>query len=87
MFKHTLNSPPPTARPSVRPFRDIRVPGLTRGNLSSHMSKLEAAAYIEITKEFVEKIPRTLLRITENGRSALHHYIQNMTKILDEIEN
>ena len=64
-----------------------RQTGLTRGNLSSHMSKLEAAAYIEITKEFVEKIPRTLLRITENGRSALHHYIQNMTKILHEIEN
>jgi len=38
-----------------------RQTGLTRGNLSSHMSKLEAAAYIEITKEFVEKIPRTLL--------------------------
>lgn len=64
-----------------------RQTGLTRGNLSSHMSKLETAAYIDITKEFVDKIPRTLLRITENGRAALQHYIQNMKQILNEIEN
>ncbi len=63
-----------------------RQTGLTRGNLSSHMSKLETAAYIDITKEFVDKIPRTLLRITEDGRSALQHYIQNMKQILHEIE-
>ncbi|MGD9094019.1 MAG: transcriptional regulator [Anaerolineales bacterium] len=37
-----------------------RQTGLTRGNLSSHMSKLEDAGYIEINKEFVNKIPRTL---------------------------
>ena len=47
-----------------------RQTGLTRGNLSSHMSKLENAGYIEVTKEFVDKIPRTLLRITSVGRSA-----------------
>lgn len=62
-----------------------RQTGLTRGNLSSHMSKLEDAGYIEITKEFVDKIPRTLLRITPEGRTALLNYTNNMKQVLDEL--
>jgi len=34
------------------------------------MSKLEVAGYIEIKKEFVDKIPRTLLRLTDKGREV-----------------
>jgi DNA-binding MarR family transcriptional regulator len=60
-----------------------RQTGLTRGNLSSHMRKLEDSGYIEITKEFVDKIPRTLLRITDEGRTALLEYTNNMKQILD----
>ena len=56
---------------------------LTRGNLSSHLSKLEAAGYVEIKKEFVEKIPRTLLRLTEEGRNAFIEYRQQMQRVLD----
>ena len=56
---------------------------LTRGNLSSHLSKLEAAGYVEIKKEFVEKIPRTLLRLTEEGRNAFIEYRQKMQRVLD----
>jgi len=56
---------------------------LTRGNLSSHLSKLEAAGYVEIKKEFVEKIPRTLLRLTEEGRDAFFKYRQQMQRVLD----
>ena len=58
---------------------------LTRGNLSSHLSKLEAAGYVEIKKEFVQKIPRTLLTITKKGREALKQYRQNMKQILEDI--
>ena len=58
---------------------------LTRGNLSSHLRKLEAAGYIEIKKEFVEKIPRTLLRISDRGRKAFLEYRGNMKQILDSI--
>ncbi len=57
--------------------------GLTRGNLSSHLSKLETAGYVEIKKEFVEKIPRTLLRLTEQGRKAFAEYRDNMKQVLD----
>ena len=56
---------------------------LTRGNLSSHLSKLEAAGYVDIKKEFVEKIPRTLLRLTEEGRNAFVQYRQKMQQVLD----
>jgi DNA-binding MarR family transcriptional regulator len=56
---------------------------LTRGNLSSHLSKLQAAGFVEIKKEFVEKIPRTLLRLTEEGRNAFVQYRQKMQRVLD----
>jgi DNA-binding MarR family transcriptional regulator len=60
--------------------------GLTRGNLSSHMNKLEDAGYIKITKEFVDKIPRTLLQISEKGRAALLDYTSNMKQVLDGLD-
>ena len=62
-----------------------RQTGLTRGNLSSHMSKLEQAGYLEISKEFVDKIPRTLLRITEKGTLALDQYKNDMLTLLDQM--
>ncbi len=62
-----------------------RQTGLTRGNLSSHMSKLENAGYIDITKEFVDKIPRTLLRISDRGREALLVYIERMQQVIDAV--
>ncbi len=58
---------------------------LTRGNLSSHLSKLETAGYVEIKKEFVDKIPRTLLRLTDRGRNAFHEYRRNMKQVLDSL--
>jgi len=63
----------------------MRRTGLTRGNLSSHLSKLEAAGYIEIRKEFVDKIPRTLLRLNRKGRKAFDEYRRKMRHALDEL--
>jgi DNA-binding MarR family transcriptional regulator len=56
--------------------------GLTRGNLSSHMSRLEAAGYMDIKKEFVDKTPRTPLRLTDEGREAFEAYRQGMLEVL-----
>ncbi|MDX1402497.1 MAG: transcriptional regulator, partial [Kiloniellales bacterium] len=39
--------------------------GLTRGNFSTHMSKLEGAGYIHVTKEFADRRPMTILQITD----------------------
>jgi DNA-binding MarR family transcriptional regulator len=60
----------------------MRQTGLTRGNLSSHMSRLEEAGYVEIHKEFVERVPRTLLRLTGQGREAFEAYRRDMLGVL-----
>ncbi len=59
--------------------------GLSWGNLSSHMAKLEKAGYIAVQKEFVEKKPRTLLNLTEAGRVAFQAYRQRMQQALDAL--
>jgi DNA-binding transcriptional ArsR family regulator len=56
--------------------------GMTRGNLSSHMSKLEKAGYVEVDKTFVEKIPRTTYRLTDAGRAAFRRY---RSQLLDSL--
>jgi DNA-binding MarR family transcriptional regulator len=63
----------------------MRQTGLTKGNLSSHMAKLEAAGYVDIDKEFVDKIPRTVLRLTDNGREAFQTYRQGMIQVLENL--
>ena len=57
--------------------------GLTWGNLSAHLSKLEEAGYIEIVKSFKGKRPNTMLRLTQVGRAALQTYRQKMKRVLD----
>ena len=56
---------------------------LARKELSSHLSKFQPAGCVEIKNEFVEKIPRTLLRLTEEGRNAFMEYRQKMQRVLD----
>jgi len=63
----------------------MRQTGLTKGNLSSHMSKLEAAGYIEVEKEFVGKKPHTMLSLSDEGRKAFQVYRENMKKLLDDL--
>jgi DNA-binding MarR family transcriptional regulator len=60
--------------------------GLSRGNLSSHMSKLEEAGYLTIEKKFVDKVPCTMLTLTEKGRLAFKEYKDTMTDILSQID-
>lgn len=64
----------------------LRHTGLTRGNLSSHLSKLETANYVAITKEFVDKIPHTLIQLTEEGKTALEQYRQQMLQKLERLK-
>jgi len=62
-----------------------RQTGLTRGNLSSHLGKLEEAGYIDVRKEFIEKIPHTVLRLTDAGRTAFDAYRRDMAKVLSTV--
>ena len=57
--------------------------GLTFGNMSSHTTKLEAAGYVAVEKQFVDKKPNTVLQLTDAGRAALEGYQQQMRGILD----
>jgi len=52
----------------------LRTLGVTKGNLSSHMSRLEEAGYVEVIKSFDGKIPNTAYSLTRNGRSSLEEY-------------
>jgi DNA-binding MarR family transcriptional regulator len=58
--------------------------GLTRGNLSSHLSKLEVAGYITVEKKFEDRVPRTLLKLTGRGSAALLRYREQMQRVLSE---
>jgi DNA-binding MarR family transcriptional regulator len=51
---------------------------LTRGNLSSHLSKLDSAGYITIAKSFIDRVPHTQITLTESGRTAFLNYRQQL---------
>lgn len=54
-----------------------RATGLTKGNLSSHLAKLEGAELVEITKTFVRKRPNTSVALTPLGRERVaRHWAQ-----------
>ena len=58
---------------------------MTSGNLSSHLSKLEEAGYVEIVKEFIERKPHTALKLTKNGRITFNEYRKNIKKVLENL--
>ncbi len=60
--------------------------GLTDGNLSSHISKLQEAGYVEVIKSFEGKKPRTTVRITPEGDRALLKFIRDLKEFVDFIE-
>lgn len=63
-----------------------RQTGLTWGNLSSHITKLETAGYIEVIKKFVDRKPYTLIQLTEEGREAFRLYQRQMRHVFEGIE-
>ncbi|MDH4042906.1 MAG: transcriptional regulator [Gemmatimonadota bacterium] len=62
-----------------------RQTGLTLGNLSSHVSKLEEAGYVEVQKSFKGKRPNTQLRLTEPGRKAFAEYRERIERALRDL--
>lgn len=55
----------------------------TDGNLSTHLSKLEAAGYVRIEKKFEGKKPRTNVHLTNKGRSAWLAYLARIAALLE----
>jgi DNA-binding transcriptional ArsR family regulator len=56
--------------------------GMNKGTLSSHLSRLEEAGYVEIAKTFRGKIPQTLLTLTGAGRVAFEEYRKKLKDAL-----
>ena len=60
-----------------------RETGLTKGNLSSHLSKLENAEYITIEKTYRGKIPLTICKLSGNGQKAFTEYRDQLKYFVD----
>ena len=63
----------------------MRLTGLTWGNLSSHLSTLEKAEYVQIEKQFIKKKSHTMVRLTDNGRQAFKEYKQGLLQVLNDL--
>jgi DNA-binding transcriptional ArsR family regulator len=61
-----------------------RATGLTKGNLSSHLSKLEDAGLVRIDKRFVRKKPQTTLTITATGRERTARHWEQLEALRDQ---
>jgi DNA-binding MarR family transcriptional regulator len=59
--------------------------GLTWGNLSSHLSKLEVEGYVSIKKEILGKKPHSMVLLTESGREAFHTYKESIQQVLSDL--
>lgn len=57
--------------------------GLTAGNISSHMSRLEDAGYVRISKTITGTRPRTVYALTDAGRAAFDRYRDQVDALLD----
>jgi DNA-binding transcriptional ArsR family regulator len=55
---------------------------LTRGNLSSHMRKLEDEGYVKVQKEFVGRKPRTSFLCTSRGKKRVKEYLESIEQLL-----
>jgi len=58
-----------------------RLTGLTSGNLSVHLSKLEDAGLVVLEKQFIEKKPNTQVQITEKGRQVTERHWQQLENL------
>ncbi|MEM5773364.1 MAG: transcriptional regulator [Anaerolineaceae bacterium] len=61
-----------------------KITGLSVGNLSNHLSKLEEGGLIQITKTFVRNRPNTQITISAEGKQAIEAHWQQLKTLRDE---
>ncbi len=59
--------------------------GLSRGNLSSHMTRLAEVGYIKVRKRFIGNVPNTSYSLTDKGRQALDGYWRELDALRPEV--
>jgi DNA-binding MarR family transcriptional regulator len=57
--------------------------GLRKGNLSSHLTRLEQAGYITIEKTYRGKTPMTICRLTGAGQAAFETYREQLKNVVE----
>ena len=55
---------------------------LTDGNLGAHLEKLESAGYLSVRKVFVDRKPRTFVRLSRAGRRAFEDYVETLRNVI-----
>ena len=63
----------------------VNLTGLTWGNLSSHLTRLEEAGYVNIEKKIVGKRVNTMVSMTDAGRDAFSAYKRQMQEALEDL--
>ncbi len=58
--------------------------GMTDGNLSVHLQKLEEKGYVTIDKQFVGRRPQTTCQLTRSGRKAFTNYLDHLEAIVQQ---
>ncbi|HEX6631848.1 MAG TPA: transcriptional regulator [Gemmatimonadaceae bacterium] len=72
----------------VLSFSDLKkLMHTTDGNLSVHARKLEEAGYVQCTKKFEGRVPRTEFRLTDEGRRALLAYLNHMESLIQAVRD
>ena len=62
-----------------------RETGLTKGNLGSHLAKLEEAGYVRIEKTYRGKVPQTICSLSDAGRAAFREYRTAVRRAVDSL--
>jgi DNA-binding MarR family transcriptional regulator len=58
-----------------------RLTGMSGGNLSSHIAKLEEAGLVHVEKQFIDKRPNTRIEISEQGRKAVREHWKKLDQL------
>lgn len=75
------------AAETVLTFNDLKsILSISDGNLSAHARKLEDAGYIDCSKSFDGRVPRTEYRLSSAGRAALQKYIGHMEALISAVK-
>ena len=64
-----------------------RTTGLTQGNLSGHLAKLEEAGLLQVDKQFVNRRPNTMVSLTARGRNEIEDHWKQLEWLRRETQN
>jgi DNA-binding MarR family transcriptional regulator len=62
----------------------LHLTGLPKGSLSTQLRKLEEAGLLRTEKSFVRRKSRTMAELTEEGRSAIEGYLEDLERLHEQ---